>query len=98
MTKNRLGATAVVDDDGKVIGVITDGDLRRMLEKSNSLDAITAEKILTPNPKTIVKDQLAVDALQVLRTFDINQLIVTTQSGEYAGMIHIHDLLREGIV
>ncbi len=98
MTKNRLGATAVVNKEDMVVGVITDGDLRRMLEVSNTLENITAQKIMTAQPKTITGDQLAVNALQILREHDISQLIVTTKEGGYAGILHLHDLVREGIV
>ena len=80
MTEKRLGATAVIDEENKVVGVITDGDLRRMLEKSNTIENITAEKILTSNPKTITAEQLAVNALEILRRVDISQLIVTSET------------------
>jgi arabinose-5-phosphate isomerase len=98
ITKTRLGATAVIDEDNQLVGIITDGDLRRMLENSERLDNITASKIVSKNPKTITQDQLAVNALELLRKHDISQLIVTTEDGEYRGMLHIHDLVREGIV
>jgi arabinose-5-phosphate isomerase len=98
ITKNRLGATAVIDEQNKLLGIITDGDLRRMLENSERLDNITASKIVSYNPKTITPDELAVNALEILRKHDISQLIVTTEEGEYKGMLHIHDLVREGIV
>jgi arabinose-5-phosphate isomerase len=98
ITKNRLGATVVVDDGNLVIGIITDGDLRRMLEKSNSLTTVIAADILTKNPKTITADELAMNALDTLRRFDISQIIVVTTAGEYKGMLHLHDLVREGIV
>jgi arabinose-5-phosphate isomerase len=98
ITKKRLGATAVINNENVLVGIITDGDLRRMLENSDKLDNITASKILTANPKTITPEQLAVNALEILRKFDISQLIVATEKGEYKGMLHIHDLVREGIV
>ena len=98
ISQKRLGATAVVDADGKLSGIITDGDLRRMLEKNDSLENIVAENILSPDPKTIMPGELAVTALDVLRQFDISQLVVTDENGYYLGMIHIHDLIREGIV
>jgi arabinose-5-phosphate isomerase len=97
ITKNRLGATAVVDNDS-IVGIVTDGDLRRMLENSSSLDNITAADILSSDPKTITPEELAINALDILRKFDISQLIITTQTGEYKGMLHLHDLVREGIV
>jgi len=97
MTSKRLGATAVVDDDNKLLGIITDGDLRRMLEKNMSSEKITAEDIMTKQPITIDADALAVEALDILRKHDITQLVVT-EKFQYAGFIHLHDLIREGII
>jgi len=98
ITKSRLGATAVITEDEKIAGIITDGDLRRMLEISNILDDIKAVNILTADPTTIFADDLAVNALEVLRTNDISQLIVTNKRGEYLGILHLHDLVKEGIL
>ena len=98
ITNKRLGATAVVSADGKVTGMITDGDLRRMLEKDTSILQIIAADILSSNPKTIFADELAVNALEQLRHNDISQLIVVNKSEIYLGILHIHDLIREGIV
>ncbi len=97
ITEKRLGVTAVVNDKDEVIGIITDGDLRRMLEKTNELSAITAADILSKNPKTIEPSMLAVEALEVLRENDISQLLVA-ENGKYLGILHIHDLVREGII
>ena len=97
ISRNRLGATAVVDEKGALLGVITDGDLRRMLEKNSSLDQVIARDIMSSNPKTINPDALAVDALDLLRKNDITQLVVTS-GDEYLGIIHLHDLVREGII
>ena len=97
ITEKRLGVTAVTDADHKVIGIITDGDLRRMLEKSDNIQSITAKDILSLNPKTISPDVLAVEALDTLRNNDISQLIVA-ENGQYLGILHIHDLIKEGIV
>jgi arabinose-5-phosphate isomerase len=97
MTRKRLGATAVVAEDGAVYGIITDGDLRRMLERDSDLRTILAKDICTPNPKTIAPDALAVHALGMLRQHDISQLLVV-HNGHYTGMMHFHDLLREGLV
>jgi arabinose-5-phosphate isomerase len=98
ITQKRLGATAVIDEAGKIHGIITDGDLRRMLTKGNSLDNIKAADILSLNPKTILPDELAVKALEILRTHDISQLLVINNKGVYLGMLHLHDLVKEGIV
>jgi len=97
ITEKRLGITAVLDDAGGLTGVITDGDLRRMLEKGGDLDRITAKDIMTRGPKTIESGTLAVDALEKMRKADITQLLVTDQ-GTYAGVIHLHDLIREGLI
>lgn len=97
ITEMRLGATAVVED-GQIKGIITDGDLRRMLEKTIHLDGIVAADILNPQPKTILVQELAVNALDLLRTHDISQLIVINNDKNYVGILHLHDLIREGIV
>ncbi len=97
MTQKRLGITAVVDADNKLVGIITDGDLRRMLEKNTAIDSIKAGDIMTANPKTIEPEKLAVDALNMLRKNEITQLAVTA-NGNYEGILHLHDLIREGII
>jgi arabinose-5-phosphate isomerase len=93
----RLGATAVADADGTLAGIITDGDLRRMLEKHESPATLKAKDIMSPNPKAIDANELATEALALMRRYDITQLLVT-KNGAYAGMLHLHDLVREGIV
>lgn len=97
ISKNRLGATAVTDKNKRVLGVVTDGDLRRMLEKNEPLDTITARNIMSGKPKTITPDALAVDALDLMRKNDITQLVVVSE-GIYLGIIHLHDLVREGLI
>jgi arabinose-5-phosphate isomerase len=97
ITEKRLGVTAVVDENDRIEGIITDGDLRRMLEKSNNIEHITAKDILSKNPKSIEPDVLAVQALDVMRQHDISQLIVAL-NGKYLGVLHLHDLIREGII
>ena len=97
ISSKRLGATAIVDGNDKLLGIITDGDLRRMLEKNISLDNITAEEIMTTTPKTINEDELAVDALDLMRKKAITQLVVA-DDGKYLGFIHLHDLIREGLI
>ena len=98
ISKKRLGTTAVIDANNSLLGIITDGDLRRMLEKNIPLDSVKAKEIMTVNPKTIIADALAVEALDRLRKFDINQLVVVTGDGSYLGFIHLHDLIREGLI
>ncbi|MCW3120576.1 MAG: arabinose 5-phosphate isomerase [Flavipsychrobacter sp.] len=93
----RLGATAVLDASGAMLGIITDGDLRRMLEKNESPADLKAKDILSPNPKSIDGDELATEALAMMRQYDITQLVVTKE-GRYAGILHLHDLVREGII
>ena len=97
ITQNRLGVTAVVNEENLLIGIITDGDLRRMLEKTSDISTICAANILSPAPITISPQALAVEALDVMRKKDISQLIVSENS-KYMGIIHLHDLIREGIV
>ncbi len=97
MTAKRLGITAVVDEHNGLLGIITDGDLRRMLEKSTEIEKITAGDIMTHNPKTIGAEELAVEALDLLRKNEISQLVVT-DNGKYTGIIHLHDLIREGLI
>lgn len=97
ITTKRLGVTAVVDGDDNLRGIITDGDLRRMLEKSAAIDKITAEDIMTIDPKTISPDELAIEALDLMRKNEITQLAVT-ENGMYSGIIHLHDLIREGLI
>ncbi len=101
ITKKRLGATVVLDENNLIAGIITDGDLRRMLEKNTSADLsfknISAKEIMNAHPKIISADRLAVDALDLMRKNNINQLLVTDNE-KYAGIIHLHDLVREGII
>lgn len=97
ITEKRLGVTAVLDAAGALTGVITDGDLRRMLEKSGDLGKLTAADIMTRGPKTIDASTLAVDALERMKSAGITQLLVTDQRA-YAGVIHLHDLVREGLL
>lgn len=97
MTSKRLGATAVLNPDNTVAGIITDGDLRRMLQKSESVESLTAKDIMTVNPKSIDQEELAIHAFNKMESHKITQLIVT-DNNKYAGMIHLHDILKEGIV
>lgn len=93
----RLGATAVVDQDENLLGIITDGDIRRMLEHGENLETVKARDIFCNSPKTIEPEALAVVALDMLRKNDISQLLVA-RDGKYLGMLHLHELVREGIV
>jgi len=97
ISSKRLGATAVISDGGKLEGIITDGDIRRMLEKNENPADLKAMDILTQAPKSIDGDELAATALELMQKHDITQLVVTDK-GKYAGMLHLHDLLREGLL
>ncbi|RYG34589.1 MAG: KpsF/GutQ family sugar-phosphate isomerase [Chitinophagaceae bacterium] len=97
ITRNRLGAVAVQNEEGDVKGIITDGDLRRMLESGASVNELLAKDIMSADPKTISFDDLAVTALDAMRTHNINQLLVLKE-GTYMGVLHLQDLIREGII
>jgi len=97
MTKKRLGVTAVISDDNKRVGIITDGDLRRMLEKTETIQNITAIDIMTKHPKTIGPNEMAVNALDLMRTNSITQLVVA-ENENYLGILHLHDLVKEGLL
>jgi arabinose-5-phosphate isomerase len=97
ISSKRLGATAVLDDAGHLLGIITDGDLRRMLQRTEGFAGISARDILSPAPKCIGPDALAVDALALMRQHAINQLVVS-ENDHYLGIVHLHDLVREGLV
>ncbi|MGJ1195788.1 KpsF/GutQ family sugar-phosphate isomerase [Sphingobacterium spiritivorum] len=96
ITQFRLGATAVIDQ-GTILGIITDGDIRRMLETHEDLSHITAKDIMGKSPKLIDKNELAVNALHQMKDNNITQLLAT-ENGKYAGIVHIQDLLKEGII
>ena len=95
---SRLGVTAVTDPGNTILGVITDGDLRRMLEKDLPLDGVKAEAIMTKNPKQVGPDQMAIQALEILRKHDITQLVVADDDNQYLGILHLHDLIKEGLI
>lgn len=96
ISSKRLGATAVIEND-RLIGIITDGDLRRMIEKGANLLEVKALDIMTHNPKTIAPSMMAVEALQLMKANNITQLIIA-EEGSYLGFVHLHDLLKEGII
>uniref|UniRef100_UPI003D3405D5 KpsF/GutQ family sugar-phosphate isomerase n=1 Tax=Gelidibacter japonicus TaxID=1962232 RepID=UPI003D3405D5 len=96
ISEKMLGVTAVVEDE-KIIGIITDGDLRRMLTKSDAFIHLTAKDIMSSNPKRIDENAMAVDALELMETNEISQLLVENE-GKYAGVVHLHDLIKEGII
>ncbi|MDN3688178.1 KpsF/GutQ family sugar-phosphate isomerase [Cyclobacterium jeungdonense] len=97
ISSKRLGATAVVNKQGRLVGIVTDGDLRRMLQMNPDLSQILAGSIMSKAPKTIGEEEYAVKALGLMRSYNITQLVVT-KGDEVIGFIHIHDLMKEGIV
>lgn len=96
ITEKMLGVTAVIDNE-KIVGIITDGDLRRMLSKSDDITSLKAKDIMSTNPRRIAEDAMAVDAKEVMEEFGISQLLVEHE-GSYAGVVHLHDLIKEGII
>jgi arabinose-5-phosphate isomerase len=96
ISEKRLGVTAVVENN-KVIGIITDGDIRRMLNERDSFADLTARDIMTQNPKTTSSEAMVIDAFHLMENFKITQLIVVDDS-EFKGVLHLHDILKEGII
>ena len=96
ITEKMLGVTAVVDN-GKIVGIITDGDLRRMLSKSDDITSLKAKDIMSNNPRRISEEAMAVDAKELMEEFGISQLLVE-HDGKYSGVVHLHDLIKEGII
>jgi arabinose-5-phosphate isomerase len=96
ISKKRLGTTAVVENDN-IIGIITDGDIRRMLEKTADISSLVAKDIMSANPISISSDTMAVNALDIMQKNNITQILVT-EHGKYSGVVHFHDLLKEGII
>jgi arabinose-5-phosphate isomerase len=97
ISSKRLGATAVVNSEDILLGVITDGDLRRMLQRGGDFASVCARDILSPAAKSVSPDTLAVNALAMMRLHSISQLLVV-ENGRFLGIVHLHDLLREGLV
>jgi len=96
ISESMLGVTAVVENN-KIVGIITDGDLRRMLTKVDDFSKLTAKDIMSNNPKRIEEDAMAVDAMEIMENNGISQLLVEN-NGDYAGVVHVHDLIKEGIL
>lgn len=96
ISEKRLGVTAVIKDD-KIIGIITDGDLRRMLSKTTEINNFTAKDIMSHSPKTIHENAMAIEALDALENNSITQILVTDNTNKYVGVVHLHDLIKEGI-
>ncbi len=96
ISEKRLGVTAVVNDK-KIVGIITDGDIRRMLSKTTKIEDFTAKDIMGKNPKTIDVDAMAIEALDALENNSITQILAVDYENNYAGVVHLHDLIKEGI-
>ncbi|EDP70261.1 sugar phosphate isomerase, KpsF/GutQ family protein [Flavobacteriales bacterium ALC-1] len=96
ITEKMLGVTAVVDNE-KIVGIITDGDLRRMLSKSDDITGLKAKDIMSENPRRIEEDAMAVDAKEMMEEYGISQLLVA-HNDKYVGIVHLHDLIKEGII
>ncbi len=97
MTSKRLGATCVTDGSGKLRGIITDGDLRRLLQRTKNVTNVTAAETMTKNPKTIRKGLLAATALEEMESYSITQLVVVDEGQRPVGMLHLHDLVKAGL-
>lgn len=97
ISKKRLGASAVLNEHNEIVGVITDGDVRRMFEKHDNFIGLMAKDIMSAMPKIIDADTLAVEALEQMKQHNISQLLVV-ENAEYIGILHVHDLMREGII
>jgi arabinose-5-phosphate isomerase len=96
ISEKRLGVTAVLNDT-KIVGIITDGDIRRMLNKSTNINNLTAKDIMGLNPKTIHENAMAIEALDALESNSITQILVINDANNYVGVVHLHDLIKEGI-
>jgi arabinose-5-phosphate isomerase len=96
ISERRLGVTAVLENE-KIVGIITDGDLRRMLSKTTDINHFTAKDIMGKNPKTVVENAMAIEALEKLETNSITQILVVDAEEKYVGVVHLHDLIKEGI-
>ena len=97
MTSKRLGATCVVDDARRLVGIITDGDLRRLLQQTNNISGVTAAQAMTRNPKVVRPGLLAASALEEMEAFNITQLVVVGEDQSPVGVIHLHDLVKAGL-
>jgi arabinose-5-phosphate isomerase len=99
MSSKRLGHTIVLDDNGRITGVVTDGDLRRGIEKwGGKLFEMTAGEVMTKSPRTVSEEELAAKALSIMESYSITALVVPDKNGRVVGVIHLHDILRQGIV
>ena len=98
ISSKRLGSTAVVNKEGIIVGFITDGDIRRMLQTENNIANITASRIMSKRPKSVKIEDMAIKAFQLMEEYKITQLPVVDDMDKYLGMIHVHDIIKEGII
>ena len=98
ISSKRLGVTTVVNTDGILKGIVTDGDLRRLLEKKRDIFEITASEIMSKNPKIIDKNELVAKALQIMEQYSITSLLIVDGKNSPTGIVHLHDLLKAGVV
>ena len=96
ISEKRLGTTAVVENE-KLVGIVTDGDIRRMLERNTDIKSLKASDVMTPDPIQVESDTMAVEALDIMEQKNITQILVS-ENGKYVGVVHFHDLLKEGII
>ncbi len=97
ISEKRLGVTAVLNENDQITGIITDGDVRRMLSKTLEISKLTAKDIMGKNPKMISQDAMAIEALETLENNNITQILITDDQKTYVGVVHLHDLIKEGI-
>jgi arabinose-5-phosphate isomerase len=98
MTSKRLGTTAVVNRNGVLVGIFTDGDLRRLVERTDEIFSLKAKQVMSKNPKTIDGEELAAKALNLMESYSITSLIITNGKREPVGIVHLHDILKAGVV
>lgn len=98
MTQKKLGMTTVIDAAGKLIGIFTDGDVRRALDNNVDIHQTSVDSVMTKSPKTINSDMLAAEALNLMETFKITSLVITDDNHQPGGILHIHDILRAGVI
>ncbi|MBA3660692.1 MAG: KpsF/GutQ family sugar-phosphate isomerase [Gammaproteobacteria bacterium] len=98
MTQKKLGMTTVIDEGGKLLGVFTDGDVRRAFDKNSDIHLTKIFQVMTKNPKTIAKSLLAAEALTIMESFKITSLVITNETEHPIGILHIHDILRAGVI
>jgi arabinose-5-phosphate isomerase len=98
MTSKRFGTTVVVNQKGQLTGIFTDGDLRRLVERTDEIFSLKAGQVMSGNPKTIDGEELAAKALNLMESYSITSLIITNDKKEPVGIVHLHDILKAGVV